>query len=74
METKKLFDGEYEVTSEGEVFSLKKGGCRLLKGAVFRSGHGSTCYRTVLLTINGKQKKDVYKRQGMYCIVRRSVS
>ena len=56
METKKLFDGEYEVTSEGEVFSLKKGGCRLLKGAVFRSGHGSTCYRTVLLTINGKQK------------------
>ena len=32
METKKLFDGEYEVTSEGEVFSLKKGGCRLLKG------------------------------------------
>ena len=36
METKKLFDGEYEVTSEGEVFSLKKGGCRLLKGAVFR--------------------------------------
>ena len=23
METKKLFDGEYEVTSEGEVFSLK---------------------------------------------------
>ena len=56
METKKLFSGAYEVTSEGEVFSRKRGGCRLLKGAVFRSGHGSTKYRTVLLTVNGKQK------------------
>lgn len=56
MKAKKLFAGEYEVTSEGEVFSLKKGGCRLLKGALFRSGHGSTRYRTVLLTVNGKQK------------------
>lgn len=56
METKKLFSGEYEVTSEGEVFSYKKGGCRLLKGAVFNSGHGETSYRTVLLTIEGKQK------------------
>lgn len=56
MQTKKLFSGEYEVTSEGEVFSRKKGGCRLLKGALFHSAHGDTCYRTVLLTEKGKQK------------------
>lgn len=56
MKIKKLFSGEYEVTSEGEIFSRKKGGCRLLKGALYHSKNGDACYRTVLLTVQGQQK------------------
>lgn len=56
MEVKAIFSGDYEVTSEGEVYSYKKGARRLLKGAVFHSGHSGTSYRTVLLTVDGKQR------------------